>query len=119
MGEIADMMLDGTLCEGCGTYMGNQVGYPRKCDSCSGHPKRKKKSGHSTRNKVNGVRRYVKKLFHNMMDSDVEELCILYAKERGVYTEEMSKRQAMLYCQSIFPQFASWIREKSKHKEDQ
>jgi hypothetical protein len=35
MGEIADMMLDGTLCERCGEYIGNAVGYPRKCSSCS------------------------------------------------------------------------------------
>lgn len=31
MGEIADMMLDGTLCEHCGTFIGNPVGYPRYC----------------------------------------------------------------------------------------
>lgn len=32
MGEIADMMLDGTLCEGCGVYLeGEANGYPRYC----------------------------------------------------------------------------------------
>lgn len=34
MGEIADMMLDGTLCEGCGVYVGQSRGYPRKCRDC-------------------------------------------------------------------------------------
>ncbi len=35
MGEIADMMLDGTLCEGCGVYMdGAEPGHPRVCSSC-------------------------------------------------------------------------------------
>jgi hypothetical protein len=34
MGEIADMMLDGTLCEGCGEYMGSSRGFPRLCPSC-------------------------------------------------------------------------------------
>jgi hypothetical protein len=34
MGEIADMMLDGILCEGCGVYMGDEVGFPRLCNSC-------------------------------------------------------------------------------------
>jgi Zn finger protein HypA/HybF involved in hydrogenase expression len=34
MGEVADMMLDGTLCEGCGIFMGDDVGYPRKCPDC-------------------------------------------------------------------------------------
>lgn len=34
MGEIADMMLDGTLCEGCGTYMeGEGYGFPRYCSN--------------------------------------------------------------------------------------
>lgn len=40
MGEIAEMMLEGTLCEGCGEYMeGGGDGYPRRCSSC--RPSRK------------------------------------------------------------------------------
>lgn len=36
MGDIADMMLDGILCEGCGVYLdGIAPGYPRYCHSCS------------------------------------------------------------------------------------
>lgn len=33
MGEIADAMLDGTLCEGCGCYIedGGAEGFPRYC----------------------------------------------------------------------------------------
>lgn len=32
MGDIADMMLDGTLCEGCGCALsGPAPGYPRYC----------------------------------------------------------------------------------------
>ena len=32
MGEVADMMLDGTLCEGCGVYIeGDAEGFPRYC----------------------------------------------------------------------------------------
>jgi hypothetical protein len=34
MGEIADMMLDGTLCEGCGGYIeGDGCGFPRYCSA--------------------------------------------------------------------------------------
>ena len=36
MGDMADMMLDGTMCQECGQYIGNPVGYPRSCDSCGG-----------------------------------------------------------------------------------
>ena len=36
MGEIAEMMLDGTLCEGCGVYLpGDADGYPRRCKHCA------------------------------------------------------------------------------------
>lgn len=35
MGEIADMMLDGTLCQGCGVYIGECGGYPVSCDGCA------------------------------------------------------------------------------------
>ena len=31
MGEIAEMMLDGTLCEGCGEYIGADACYPQYC----------------------------------------------------------------------------------------
>lgn len=32
MGEIAEMMMDGTLCEGCGEFIGNAgAGYARYC----------------------------------------------------------------------------------------
>lgn len=34
MGEIAEMMLDGTLCEGCGVYIGDGgSGFPRYCSA--------------------------------------------------------------------------------------
>lgn len=36
MGEIAEMMLDGTLCESCGEFIGDGDGYPRKCGGCGG-----------------------------------------------------------------------------------
>jgi len=36
MGDIADMMLDGTLCEGCGEFLdGESFGVPRYCRGCS------------------------------------------------------------------------------------
>lgn len=38
MGDIADMMLDGTLCEGCGVYLeGESFGVPRYCSDCYPH----------------------------------------------------------------------------------
>ena len=34
MGEIAEMMLDGEMCEGCGEYLGDGDGFPRRCEAC-------------------------------------------------------------------------------------
>lgn len=35
MGEIAEMVLEGILCEGCGGVVdGEASGYPRRCRSC-------------------------------------------------------------------------------------
>ena len=36
MGEIAEMMLDGTLCQVCGGIIdGDTPGYPRYCEDCA------------------------------------------------------------------------------------
>lgn len=34
MGEIAEAMLDGTLCAGCGEFLGSDAGYPVMCAYC-------------------------------------------------------------------------------------
>lgn len=35
MGEIADMMLEGTLCQTCGEYIDDDIGgFPRTCAGC-------------------------------------------------------------------------------------
>jgi len=41
MGEIAEMMLDGTLCASCGIYIGKDAGHPIYCVDCYfyGNPK--------------------------------------------------------------------------------
>lgn len=42
MGDIVDMMLDGTLCQECGDFIGEGDGYPVSCSACR-KPKKKKK----------------------------------------------------------------------------
>lgn len=34
MGDISEMMLDGTLCSCCGTYVGEGEGFPVQCSDC-------------------------------------------------------------------------------------
>jgi hypothetical protein len=62
MGEIADMMLDGDLCERCGEYMEGGEGYARLCSGCRQddrrreNPKRKaKKKSKQRHTPFNGV----------------------------------------------------------------
>lgn len=52
MGEISEMMLDGTLCECCGSFIGSDAGFPQYCSKqCAkdrgvpweGKPERSKK----------------------------------------------------------------------------
>jgi len=46
MGDVADMMLDGTLCGICGVYLGQDWrGIPTLCKACAKHPK----TSHSSR----------------------------------------------------------------------
>lgn len=43
MGEIADMMLDGTMCQECGVWMNDGAdgdGYPVTCSDCRGYNRR-------------------------------------------------------------------------------
>lgn len=45
MGEVADMMLDGTLCEGCGVYVGGtEHDIPLLCGHCA---KERRNAGHN------------------------------------------------------------------------
>ena len=38
MGEMAEAILDGIFCEGCGEYMGGSCGHTRRCDDCGPGP---------------------------------------------------------------------------------
>ena len=40
MGDIADAMLDGDLCQCCGVYMEGGNGYPQTCRACQRADKR-------------------------------------------------------------------------------
>jgi len=36
MGEQADLMINGDICELCGCELGEGEGYPRRCNGCEG-----------------------------------------------------------------------------------
>lgn len=35
MGDFADMVVDGIVCQLCGEFMGDACGHPRTCSGCS------------------------------------------------------------------------------------
>jgi len=43
MGDLAEMHLNGVLCERCGSFIGEEVGYPRLCEDCKPTKKNKRK----------------------------------------------------------------------------
>lgn len=62
MSDIAEMMLDGTLCECCGVYIeeGEAEGFPRRCDDCGEFSVRKKAKVKVKINKVQRVNNRLK-----------------------------------------------------------
>ena len=38
MGEIADDMINGDMCQVCGVWLGDGDGYPRSCSGCKDEP---------------------------------------------------------------------------------
>ena len=51
MGEIADDIIDGIFCEWCGEYIGDAVGYPRKCFDCQKEAYEENKKKHEFKKK--------------------------------------------------------------------
>ena len=58
MGDVADMMLDGTLCAGCGVFDENMepgAGFPQLCDDCLADPETVRAWGREPETWVNGL----------------------------------------------------------------
>lgn len=60
MGEIADAILEGVFCQGCGDYLGEGGGYPTFCRGCQPkRPPRRRRAIH--RNDAQGIAAAVRK----------------------------------------------------------
>ena len=81
MGDIADMMLDGCLCQGCGVYLGEGDGFPEFCLGCQheqGVPN--KKHPHQTISPLKAPCRY----------------CGKHYKKSGLHAHTMAKHPEVL-----------------------
>lgn len=66
MGDIADQMLEGDICELCTEFLGYGAGYPRKCAACIAAEQkdkkhRSKKAAANKRNQLARIDRRSKK----------------------------------------------------------
>jgi hypothetical protein len=59
VGEIAEMVIDGCMCQDCMCFIGDGVGYPRRCASCESEYNRAQKAMRKAANKAKPVRRKV------------------------------------------------------------
>lgn len=84
MGEIAEAMLDGTLCEGCGEYLGSDIGFPQYCSSCRSD----EESDRKTRLKI------------------VEQM---QAKALMAITKAIEKEFGAVFCPAVYKQFSSQV----------
>lgn len=72
MGDMAEMMLDGTLDE-FGEYIGPGPGYPRRTGNTG--------SKYGTKNPKRGITLYLAKNYPNLIKKDYNEFCFQFVKE--------------------------------------
>lgn len=104
MGEIADMMIDGTLDWDTGEYIdGESPGYPRRVRG----------GNFNKTNKEKGVRKFLtrKGLSKKEGDSIIRE----YTSKRE---EHLSLRSRCLIISSEFDKFVEWFKNKNSLLED-
>lgn len=71
MGDIAEMMLDGTLCQCCGGYLGADGDYPQSCNDCKKDEMLTVKAKHSSLPKMKKIEcPKCKKWFGNLQQHD-------------------------------------------------
>lgn len=105
MGDMADMMLDGTLDAFTGEYIGKGGGYPRTKDG----------SLPWERNHDNNPKSGVTKWLNNNGVTDKQKqmrIIRLYVKDS---THNDSKEQLCLKISQNFPSFTKWFRDNYKH----
>lgn len=77
MGDIADMMIDGTCCECCGEFMGSEgEGFPRYCsEQCA----KDRGVDYEEKNEIEVDKKKIRKLVKLFEDCNGEEICTAIA----------------------------------------
>jgi hypothetical protein len=113
MGETAEMMLEGILCQQCGTYIESEsYGVPRYCSDCK--PKNKSRMDKTKQGKpttgraaLNGIINFVASKNKTL---NGEQIIAQYALENKLpLSEDISKTAEKI--QSDFGSFVTWFRK--------
>jgi hypothetical protein len=114
MGEIADMILDGTLDFYTGEYLGKGHGIPRTKNKSLEWEKRKKKAvktgDFTAENSYNGIKKYVEKIWSGCkIRPSIRDLIREYTGETG-----FDLKKACHEVQNDWPMFKKWLTDKRK-----
>ena len=102
MGEIAEMMLDGTLDYETGEYLGKAVGFPRT---------KRRRYTKSNSKHLNGLMKYLSS--YDITHGKATRVIRNYAEEKG-YSEGLTLKQIAKEIQKDFNGFRRWVL-KRKH----
>ncbi len=107
MGEIADMMLDGTLDAATGEYLGPGAGYPRSMDP--DHPDYiGKKKDPKTTKPVFGVENFLKKRGETEFSQITDDYFV------QIKRAEESHQKRCEYISQDFGTFVKWYNKRKK-----
>ena len=93
MGEVADMMLDGTLDSQTGEYIGEAIGYPRTLGDT--------KYKYNKRYPKRGVVMYLNRKFPDMPKSEQHAFAYAYVKANYVLDELNKNNQSWVFIAHI------------------
>lgn len=107
MGDIAEMMLDGTLDSITGEYLGEATGFPR---SIYDKP--------TITNPLNGIQNWLLKNNYNRTTTGVKWTVIMrrWAIECQNRSETMSNKEIAQFVSARFSLFKGWVRNNYKNK---
>lgn len=110
MGEIADSIIDGEMCQSCGEWLGEATGYPRYCSSCKPNKTKSGKLGKASdgTKAINGVYNYLNKFCKTQAHKS--KLVSEYSDTIFDH-EEMDLEVTCLKIQEDFPSFVKWVKE--------
>ena len=95
MGEIADMMIDGTLDYITGEYIGEGYGYPRT----------RQENSNKAQSKLNGIKKYLRKQGFN----DSTKVINRYCKEVLNVSNNQMKHNLKSKCELIQQDFGKFV----------